>query len=300
MRHTYSGAAGAWSIPARAGIGLRIPHHAGILRNGTTASWLEVHAENYLGAGAHCEELERIAEDYPLSLHGIGLSLGSADGVDIHHLAHFKALVSKYKPTLVSDHMSWSRAGGIQVPDLLPLPYTDEALGILIRNVDRVQDFLKRDILLENPSTYFKVADSTSTEQEFLAELVQRTGCGVLLDINNVYVSACNQNIDPEASMLLFLGALPHESIQEIHLAGHSVIHADSGREIRIDDHGSPVCQDVWNLFELAIQIIGPRPTLIEWDNNLPTLDVLLREARTAQIVMDRQLKGSLCRGNTN
>jgi uncharacterized protein (UPF0276 family) len=268
-------------IPARAGIGLRLPHHDWVLERHPNIAWLEVHPENYMTDGSASEELERIAHDYPLSLHAVGLSLGSPAGPDAQHLARLKQMVARYQPGSVSDHLSWSASDGIHLPDLLPLPYTEEALAVFATNVERVQETLARPILVENPSRYMSLPHSTLTEAEFLEQVVQRTGCGVLLDINNIYVTARNCGADPESQLREYLQRLPGSSIGELHLAGHSA----SGHRL-IDDHGSQVCTEVWQLFRTSVATLGARPTLIEWDTRLPSFETLQDEARAAQRIM--------------
>jgi uncharacterized protein (UPF0276 family) len=278
----------AWPIPARAGIGLRIPHHARVMAERHAADWLEVHPENYMAAGAAAQELDAIRRDHALSLHAVGLSLGSADGVNDTHLRRLSGLITRYAPGLISDHLSWSSIEGVHLPDLLPLPYTDEALRVVSRNLDRVQTALKRTLLVENPSTYFQISQSSMSEPEFLGALVRHSGCSILLDINNIAVSAHNHGADAGHRLQAYLKAIPAESIEEIHLAGHAVQRLDNGRDLRIDDHGSEVSAEVWRLYETAIAHIGPRPTLIEWDTDLPALDVLQTEAAKAQTILDR------------
>jgi uncharacterized protein (UPF0276 family) len=277
-------------IPAQAGIGLRLPHHALLREAQPDAAWFEVHPENYMTSGL-ADELALAAETYPLSLHAVGLSLGSACGVDPHHLAGLKALERRVRPGLVSDHLSWSLAGmpggPLHLPDLLPLPYTEEALAVVRANVDHVQDTLGRTILIENPSTYLQFAHSSLGEGEFLAALARATGCGVLLDINNIHVSVMNQGGDPARALDDYLRFIPPAAIGEIHLAGHAVRAMDGGGSVLIDDHGSRVCPEVWALYETAIRALGPRPTLIEWDTELPAFDVLQEEAAAAQFILD-------------
>jgi uncharacterized protein (UPF0276 family) len=273
-------------IPARAGIGLRFPHHDRVLTERPAAAWLEVHPENYLGGGAVADLLVAIRRDYPLSLHATGLSLGSAEGLDGEHLAAIAELAGRLEPGLVSDHLSWSAAAGLHLPDLLPLPYTEEALAVVVRNLDRAQTALKRPLLIENPSTYLRFASSVLSEAEFLGELVRRSGCGVLLDVNNVFVSASNLGEDPAARLAELLQTVPREAVGEIHLAGHAVKRLDGGAVLRIDDHGSAVSAEVWRLFEAAVARLGPRPALIEWDTDVPALEVLLAEAATANAIL--------------
>jgi uncharacterized protein (UPF0276 family) len=276
-------------VPARAGIGLRPPHHRRILAERPPIAWLEVHPENYLGRGTVAEELETLAADYPLSLHAVGLSLGSADGVDERHLSAIAGLAERLQPGLISDHLSWSAAGGLHLPDLLPLPYTEEALDVVARNLDCVQAALGRKILVENPSTYLRFADAELSEAEVLAELVRRSGCGVLLDVNNLFVSASNLGEAPLAKLIDLLAAVPHAAIGEIHLAGHAVRRLEHGALLRIDDHGSRVCDQVWALCDAAIAVLGPRPVLIEWDTRIPRLETLMEEASAAEAVLCAQ-----------
>lgn len=277
----------AWPIPARAGIGLRIPHHARVIQERHVADWLEVHPENYMSAEPAAHDLEMIRKEHALSLHGVGLSLGSADGLRAAHLERLSRLIQRYAPGLISDHLSWSSIEGVHLPDLLPLPYTEEALQVVARNVDHAQTALRRNLLVENPSSYFQLSISGLSEAEFLGELVRRTGCGILLDINNIYVSAQNHGVDPLSSLRAYLDAIPPTSIDEIHLAGHTVKRLEDGRDLRIDDHGSRVSQYVWQLYEATIGTIGARPTLIEWDTDIPDLRVLQTEAGKAQAIMD-------------
>jgi uncharacterized protein len=271
------------SVPGFAGIGLRPQHHAWVIEHRPKVAWFEVHAENFMTRGALLEELEVIAPDYPLSLHAVGLSLGSIALPESRHLSRLRELVTRFEPDLVSDHLSWSAVPGAHLPDLLPLPYTEESLRVVIRNVQHVQDVLKREILLENPSRYLEGTDSTLSEAEFLAEVVLRTGCGILLDVNNLYVSAVNCQQDPATVLEDFLGTLPLESINEIHLAGHSSMELEDGRPLRLDDHGSRVCPEVWTQYQAAIDTLGFVPTLIEWDTRIPPFEVLQEESSLAE-----------------
>jgi uncharacterized protein (UPF0276 family) len=273
---------GARSLPARAGIGLRAPHVAAIAARRPPIGWIEVHAENYMG-GPALRDLERIRQDYPMSLHGVGLSLGTAGPLDARHLERLARLVDRVEPDAVSEHLSWSVAGGAYLNHLLPLPLTEEALAVVVQHVDEVQARLRRRILVENPSSYLRFTDSTMCEAAFLAEVVRRTGCGVLCDVNNLYVSSRNLGFDP----IGYLDTLPAAATGEIHLAGHAVNDAD-GRPILIDDHGGPVANAVWRLYALALERFGAAPTLIEWDTNLPALDRLLAEAADAQELLNR------------
>ena len=264
-------------LPARAGIGLRSPHVDEVRATRPALSWLEVHPENYLGGGPSVRALEAIRADYPLSFHAVGLSVGSAEGVDRRHLNRIKGLVDRFQPTMVSEHLAWSQAGGAYLNHLLPLPYTEESLAAVCRNVDEVQTTLGRRVLVENPSGYLRFAASTIPEPEFLSALAARTGCGLLCDVNNIHVTAENLGIDARG----YLAALPSGAVEEIHLAGHSVNEA-AGRPILIDDHGSPVGNAVWALYEEALRRFGPRPTLVEWDTDIPALETLMAEARRA------------------
>ena len=264
-----------------AGIGLRSPHVAAIGRERPATGFLDIHAENYL-AGPSVEAVERLRADYTFSLHAVGLSLGSVDGLDEAHLARVAGLVKRLEPALVSDHLSWSTFGGRYFNDLLPLPYTEEALAVVVRNVQRLQDALGRQVSIENPSCYLGFAQSTSSEPEFLGALTRRSGCGLLLDVNNIAVTAHNLRLDSRAWL-----DLPAEAITQYHLAGHAVNDAD-GEPILIDDHGSRVSEGVWVLFADVVRRFGRRPTLIEWDTDLPTVGVLLEEAARA----DRLLAG--------
>ena len=281
-------------IPAAAGIGLRLPHHAVVQGERPTIAWLEVHPENYMTPVA-ADELAAIADRYPVSLHAVGLSLGSACGLDRDHLLRLKALERRIRPGLMSDHLSWSVAatgeGPLALPDLLPLPYTEEALAVVIANVDRAQAVLGRRLLIENPSTYLQFTASSLSEAEFLAELVRATGCGVLLDINNIAVSAHNQGSDPAFALADYLAFIPGSTIGEIHLAGHAVRELPGGRRLLIDDHGSRVSLEVWRLFETAMNLLGPKPALIEWDTAIPDLSVLLAEAAVAQAILNAAAK---------
>jgi len=279
MQITADRRAGA-DLGARAGIGLRAPHYREILEQRPSVGWVEAHSENYFGRGGQpLHYLQRVRNHYPLSLHGVGLSLGSADGLSRAHLFQLKTLVERFDPALVSDHLCWGAVGGRHLNDLLPLPYTEEALAVVCANVGQAQDFLGRQILVENVSSYLQFSDSHIPEWEFIAEVARRTGCGLLLDVNNIYVSAINHSFDP----LRYLEAIPACAVQEIHLAGF-----DSNGLCLIDTHGKPVAGPVWNLFGEALTRVGPVPTLIEWDTDLPSLAVLLAEAAKAQEILDQ------------
>ena len=276
---------GPSSIPARAGIGLRAEHYDAVLEDRPPVGWLEVHSENYFGAGGKPQDyLERIRAHYPLSLHGVGLSIGSTDPLDRRHLAKLKDLMRRFEPALVSEHLSWSSVGGRYLNDLLQLPYTEEALYHMIARVAQVQDALGRPILIENPSSYLQYVESAIPEWEFLVELAERTGCGVLLDVNNIYVSARNHGFDASA----YLRAIPRHLVREIHLAGFTVNRFDGG-EILVDTHDRPVWPAVWALYRQAVQRFGQIPTLIEWDTDLPELAVLVDEARRADAILEER-----------
>ena len=266
-------------LPIQTGIGLRAAHHERVSTERPEIGWLEVHTENFLGGGATPALLESLRDHYAISLHGVGLSLGSAGGLDEDHLSRIAALVKRVDPAAVSDHVSWSVTGGVYFNDLLPIPYDEEALGTIARNVTRFQEAIGRSVMVENPSTYLRHAQSDRAEPQFLAELCQRSGCGLLLDVNNVFVSTENHGDDARA----YLAAIAPLPIGEIHLSGHH-LRQIGNRSIRIDDHGSPVSDQVWALYEHTLALIGPRPTLIEWDSALPPLETLLAEAGKAQI----------------
>jgi uncharacterized protein len=273
-------------VPARAGIGLRFQHHQAVLdlepHSIPEVAWMEVHTENYMGGGAAPRCLDAIRRDFPISLHGVGLSLGSAEGLDAAHLERIRQVAERIEPGLMSEHIAWSAVDGTYLADLLPLPMTDEALEVVCRHVDQVQSCVKRRILVENPSTYMSFRHSTIPEWEFMAAVAARTGCGILCDVNNIYVSAHNHGWSPTA----YLAGLPATAIGEIHLAGHSVRQLADGRSLCIDDHGSRVIPAVWSLYREALQRFGPVPTLIEWDNDVPPLDVLVGEAIQASALL--------------
>ena len=274
-------------IAAAAGVGLRFAHHRAVLDERPAAAWFEVHAENYMGGGKPLAYLEAIRRDYPIALHGVALSLGAAEGIDERHLRRLGQLAERIDAALVSEHLAWTASGGTHFPDLLPLPLTEEALDVVCRNVEMTQQFLGRQLLLENPSSYLRFRHSTITEWEFMAAVAARTGCGILCDVNNIYVSACNHGFDAIA----YLRALPAQALGEFHLAGHRVRKFEDGRSIRIDDHGSRVAPEVWSLYAEAVALFGPRPTLIEWDTEVPPLSVLLEEAAHAERILKGEEK---------
>jgi hypothetical protein len=261
---------------------LRLQHHQVVLEAPPAVAFMEVHTENYLGGGSPIRYLDGVRRDFPVSLHGVGLSLGSAEGLDPVHLDRVGQVAERIAPALVSEHVAWSVSGGNYLADLLPLPMTEEALAVVCRNVDQMQSVLKRTILVENPSTYVQFRHSTIPEWEFMAAVAARTGCGILCDVNNIFVSAKNHGWDAAA----YVVKLPPKAIGEIHLAGHSVRQLPDGGTLRIDDHGSRVIEDVWSLYAEALRRFGPVPTLIEWDTDVPPLDVLVAEAHQADALI--------------
>jgi uncharacterized protein (UPF0276 family) len=270
-------------IPARAGVGLKPEHYRDIVEDRPDIGWFEVHPENYMGAGGPPHHfLERVRQDYPLSLHGVGLSIGAARPLDVQHMSRLKALLDRYDPGMFSEHLAWSTHEEFFLNDLLPLPYTQETLAHVAGHVDAVQTALGRRMLIENPSTYVRFDDNDMDEIAFLTELVKRTGCGLLLDVNNVYVSATNHGYDAAA----YIDAFPVEHVGEIHLAGHAETQGDTGERVLIDAHDRSVLGEVWELYRRAVQRSGPVPTLIEWDNDIPAWPVLFEEARRAERIM--------------
>ena len=270
-----SGTQAGHPIPAKAGIGLRFQHHQAVLDTPAAVAFMEVHTENYMGGGSPIRYLDAVRHGLPVSLHGVGLSLGSAEGLNSVHLDRVRQVAERIEPALVSEHVAWSVTGRNYLADLLPLPMTEEALVVVCRNVDQMQSVLRRRILAENPSTYLQFRHSTIPEWEFMAAVAARTGCGILCDINNIFVSAKNHGWDASA----YVAQLPPAAIGEIHLAGHSLRELPDGKTLRIDDHGSRVIEDVWSLYAEALRRFGPIPTLIEWDTDVPPLDVLVGEA---------------------
>lgn len=266
-------------LPAGAGIGLRTLHVRQVIDERPAVPWLEVHSENYyVDGGPALATLDRIRADYPLSLHGVGMSLGSTDPLDRTHLTKLSRLIERTEPALVSEHLCWSGVGGRVLNDLLPLPYTEEALAHVCARVTEVQEFLRRTILVENVSSYLAFADATIPEWEFVAALARRTGCRLLCDVNNIHVNAVNHGFDAD----IYLDALPADAIAEIHLAGF-----ESTPTCLVDTHGAPVAPAVWALYRRAIARFGPVPTLIEWDTDIPPLSILLAEAATAQQILE-------------
>jgi uncharacterized protein (UPF0276 family) len=266
------------ALPVAAGVGLRVAHVRHVLTERPPVRWLEVHSENYFADGGPAlAALERIRSHYPLSLHGVGLSLGSTDPLSRTHLDKLARLIARVEPALVSEHLCWSGVGGRHFNDLLPLPFTEEALAHICARIDETQHCLGQEIAIENVSAYVVFDDSTLPEWEFVAEAVRRTGCKLLLDVNNVYVNAVNHGFDAER----YLAAMPDEAIAEIHLAGFEATDA-----CLVDTHGARVSLDVWTLYRKTIARIGPRPTLIEWDIDIPEFAVLEAEAGIAGAIL--------------
>lgn len=270
-------------LSARVGIGLRAQHEQAVLDDRPQVGWLEVHSENYFGAGGRPEtQLVRVREHYPVSLHGVGLGLGNTDALDRRHLRHLRHLVNAVDPLLVSEHLCWNAYQGRHFSDLLPLPYTSGAAAHVAERVDAVQQAIGRRILVENVSSYLQFEACEMSEWAFLLEVAERTGCGLLLDVNNIYVNACNHGYDAR----VFLDAIPGESIEEVHLAGHTRRTVD-GVPLLIDTHDQPVCDEVWQLYRALISRVGPKPTLLERDANLPPLEDLVEEANVAAGLMN-------------
>jgi uncharacterized protein (UPF0276 family) len=272
-------------IGALAGTSFKHEHLSAIVAEGAQRGFFEVHAENYMGAGGPPHRaLEAVRRDYPVSLHGVCLSIGGERPLDRTHLARFQHLVERYEPALVSEHLAWSTHETTYLNDLLPLPYTKATLRRVCDHIDQVQEVIRRPMLLENPSTYIVFADSTISEVDFIRSVARRTGCGLLLDVNNVFVSATNHGF----SALDYLSDFPLASVGEIHLAGHAEQSDDEDDLLLIDSHDGPVADAVWKLFEIVISRYGPVPTLVEWDSNIPAWPVLKAEAAAAQKILDR------------
>lgn len=272
------------ALPRRAGVGFKPEHFADILSEPQPIGFFEVHAENYMGAGGppHAQ-LGKLRDDFALSIHGVGLSIGSMQPLDRDHLARLRTLCDRYQPESFSEHLAWSTHDSVFLNDLLPLPYTQETLDRVVEHVDQVQDALGRQMLLENPATYLLFDDSTIEETDFLAAIARRTGCGLLLDVNNVFVAATNHNLDPSD----YIGRFPLGAVREIHLSGHSETMDDLGAPLLIDSHDTPVKDPVWALYETVIGRIGPVASLVEWDNDVPAWSILRDEALAAQRMLD-------------
>ena len=270
-------------IPARGGVGLKAEHYRTIIDTSPDVGFFEVHAENYMGAGGPPHRyLSSIRERYPLSLHGVGLSIGADRPLDKDHIERLRGLIRRYRPGLFSEHLAWSSHDAGFLNDLLPVPYTGETLKRVVEHIDQVQTALGCQMLLENPSTYIAFAESTYAETDFIAEVVRQTGCGLLLDVNNVFVASTNQQWDPVA----YISGYPLAHVREIHLAGNTRQVDEAGRPLLIDTHDRPVEDTVWGLFALAVRLIGPAPTLIEWDADVPAWPTLLSEAQRAERTM--------------
>jgi uncharacterized protein (UPF0276 family) len=278
-------------LRSAAGVGLKAEHYRAVIEHRPDVGFFEVHAENYMGAGGPPHRyLGAVRERYPLSLHGVGLSIGAARPLDRDHIRRLKLLIDRYEPALFSEHLAWSSHGAGFLNDLLPIPYTLEALRRVVQHIDIVQESLGRQLLLENPSTYIRFAESTYAEPEFIAEVARRTGCGLLLDVNNVYVASINQNWDPVA----YIDAYPCAQVREIHLAGHAPEQDEDGRPLLIDTHDRRIDQAVWALYAHAVAATGPVPTLIEWDSKVPAWPTLEAEAHRADEVMRSALQGAM------
>ena len=269
-------------LPALAGVGFKPEHFTAIRKDASGIGFFEVHAENYMGAGGlpHAQ-LSHLRADFPLSIHGVGLSIGGCGGLDAAHLRCLRQLCDRYEPHSFSEHLAWSSHGADYLNDLLPLPYTPETLDLVCDHIDLVQDVLNRRMLLENPATYVQFAQSTIPETEFLAEIARRTGCGLLLDVNNVFVSCTNHGTDPQD----WLAGLPMGQVGEIHRGGHDAEDLPSG-PLLIDSHGAAVADPVWALYAGVIAAAGPLPTLVEWDNDVPDWPVLAAEAARAAAIL--------------
>jgi uncharacterized protein (UPF0276 family) len=275
----------AYEIAGLAGTSFKHEHLPAILEDGTQDGFFEIHAENYMGAGGPPHHaLEHIRRDYPVSLHGVAMSIGGTQSLDPNHLERFRALVERYEPALVSEHLAWSAHETTYFNDLLPLPYNEATLRRVSEHIDELQQAIRRPLLLENPSTYVVFRESTMSETDFIRSIVQRTGCGLLLDINNVFVSATNHGY----SALDYLSDFPIEHVGEIHLAGHAEQVDDEGDRLLIDSHDGPVADAVWKLFEIVLSRSGPIPTLVEWDSNIPDWPVLKAEVLAAREILDR------------
>jgi uncharacterized protein (UPF0276 family) len=278
------------NLPACTGVGFKPAHFPDILAVPQPLGFFEVHAENYMGAGGppHAQ-LGALRERYALSVHGVGLSIGSMEPLDRDHLTRLKMLCERYAPESFSEHLAWSSHKDVYLNDLLPLPYTQQTLARVAEHIDEVQTALGRQMLLENPSTYIRFSESTILEVDFLAELSKRTGCGLLLDINNVFVSAKNHSTQP----LTYLDSFPFDQVKEIHLGGHDEEVDDVGALLLIDTHGSPIAEAVWTLYAHVIARTGALPTLIEWDNDVPDWPTLLAEAVAAQNILSDASRAS-------
>ena len=279
----------AYPVAGLAGASFKPEHLPSILADRERRRFFEVHAENYMGAGGPPHRsLEIIRREYPVSLHGVCMSIGGPGALDKAHLERFRRLVERYEPALVSEHLAWSTHETVCFNDLLPLPYNAATLGRVCAHIDEVQEAIRRPILLENPSTYLAFRDSTVSETDFIRAIAKRTGCGLLLDVNNVFVSATNHGF----SAMDYLSDFPLSHVGEIHLAGHAEQSDDEGEPLLIDSHDAPVADGVWELYEFVLSRVGAIPTLIEWDSNLPEWPILKAEAAAAQAILDRRARG--------
>jgi uncharacterized protein (UPF0276 family) len=273
------------SIPLNSGIGLRAVHYSELLESLPSIGWLEAHSENYFGEGGRAlHYLEQLRSHYPLSLHGVGLGIGSSDPLNKQHLKKLKNIIKRFEPGLVSEHLCWNASEGMYLNDLLPLPYTEEALNHTVSRIQQVQEYLGREILIENVSSYLEYECSTIPEWEFVATIAHQSGCKILLDINNIYVNAQNHDFDPYD----YLHAIPADKVAEIHLAGFEM-----REDILVDTHSRPVCDAVWTLYADTMTMMGSRPTLIEWDNDIPSLTELLTEAAKANHILSIDSKNA-------
>ncbi|WP_106743787.1 MNIO family bufferin maturase [Yoonia maritima] len=272
-------------LPPLPGVGYKPQHYADIIKNPDPVGWLEIHAENYMGDGGRpIAQLRHLAERFPISVHGVGLSIGSEGDLDPDHLARLKHLVDWLNPASFSEHLAWSTHDSHFLNDLLPLPYTETTLAQVASHITQVQDTLGRQMLLENPSSYLAFAESTLSETEFLREIAARTGCGLLLDVNNVFVSATNLKTSPQA----YIDAFPLEAVGELHLGGHDEDEDETGAPLLIDSHGKAIVDPVWSLLDYTLERSGPKPLLIEWDNDVPDWATLAKEATRAATALTK------------
>ncbi len=271
------------NLPNAPGVGFKAQHFEALLADPGPVRWVEVHAENYMGDGGRpLAQLSALQEDFALSVHGVGLSIGGEEPLDQDHLTRLKRLCDRVQPASFSEHLAWSTHGAEYLSDLLPLPYTEQTLTQVAQHIDEVQQVLGRRMLLENPSSYLAFDSSTLSETDFLAELVRRSGCGLLLDVNNVFISATNLGLSPQA----YIDAFPTDHVGEIHVGGHDTDTDEHGALLLIDSHGKPVVDPVWELLRYTLAQTGPKPVLVEWDNDVPDWPVLRAEAERAEQVL--------------
>ncbi len=272
-------------LPARPGVGYKPQHFSDIMRDPAPVAWLEIHAENYMGQGGRpLAQLRHLAERFPISVHGVGLSIGGEGPLDPDHLERLRRLCDTINPASFSEHLAWSTHGAEFFNDLLPLPYTADTLTRVADHIDELQNVLGREMLLENPSSYLAFAESTYSEVDFLTEVSRRSGCGLLLDVNNVFVSATNLQVRPQD----YINAFPMEKVGEIHLGGHDEDEDDHGAPLLIDSHGREIADPVWALLDLTLERAGPKPLLIEWDTDVPDWPVLAAEASRAAAALEK------------